>query len=74
VERNALRAEPARRANAWRWGSLWRRTHGDAEGRALLTKPPGGLPTDWLTLVSRPQSQKQLPAIRRFVQQGAPYG
>ena len=36
VERNALRAGLAERAEAWRWSSLWRRVHGGAEARALL--------------------------------------
>lgn len=32
VERNPLRAGLVRRAEDWRWCSLWRRTHGDDEG------------------------------------------
>ncbi|HUY34716.1 MAG TPA: hypothetical protein VMV69_18365 [Pirellulales bacterium] len=36
VERNALRANLARRAEEWRWGSLFRWLRGSAEDKALL--------------------------------------
>jgi hypothetical protein len=36
VERNPLRANLVRRASDWRWGSLWRRTHGTPKHQALL--------------------------------------
>jgi len=74
VERNALRAALVRRAENWRWCSLWRRVRGDAEDRAWLSDPMGGLPVDWVKLVNRAQSEKELGAIRRSVQRGVPYG
>ncbi len=42
VERNALRAKLVRRAEAWRWGSLYRWLHGSAEERALLVGVAAG--------------------------------
>ena len=36
AERNALRAKLVARAEAWRWGSLWRRVHAEA----AATAPP----------------------------------
>ena len=36
VERNALSAGLVRRAEDWRWSSLWARRHGSAELRAVL--------------------------------------
>ena len=36
VERNALRAQFARRAEHWRWSSLWRWTRGSAEDKRVL--------------------------------------
>jgi putative transposase len=74
VERNALRAGLVRRAQDWRWGSPWRRTHGDAEQRALLCDPPGGWPLDWLKLVNRPQTNAELEAVRQCVTRGRPMG
>ena len=40
VERNALRANLVAQADDWQWSSLWRRTHGDAEAKALLSPWP----------------------------------
>jgi putative transposase len=42
VERNALRANLVRRAEDWRWSSLWRRERGDAAQRAVLTEQSKG--------------------------------
>src|SRR5580698_7753927 len=40
VERNALRANLARRAEQWRWGSLYRWSRGSAEDKELLATWP----------------------------------
>jgi putative transposase len=37
VERNALRAKLVRRAEDWRWSSLWRRDQEDAKQTAWLS-------------------------------------
>ena len=74
VERNALRAGLVDRAEAWRWGSLWRRREGSAEQRSALCKPPINLPRNWMARVNRPQSEAELEAMRRCVQRGQPYG
>jgi len=47
VERNALRAGLVRRAESWRWGSLWRREKGDEEARALLGNWPMPRSATW---------------------------
>ncbi len=74
VERNALRANLAGRAQDWRWGSLWRRTCGNAEEKALLSDGPVDLPSEWLRLVNQPQSDEELAALRRSAARGRPYG
>lgn len=72
VERNALRAGLADTAEAWRWGSLWRRVH---NVRApLLTDWPLPKPRNWVKQVNQPQTDAELLAIRRSVQRGSPYG
>src|SRR5271166_2370041 len=48
VERNALRANLVERAEHWRWSSLWRRIHGDAQPRQFLAPWPFPLPKDWV--------------------------
>jgi putative transposase len=74
VERNPLRANLVRRADAWRWGSLGRMTHGDAESRAILARWPLPRPRDWAELVHEPQTEEELAAIRRSIQRGSPFG
>jgi putative transposase len=74
VERNPLRAKLVKRADAWRWGSLYRRLHGTAEERALLTDSPVPLGRNWLAQVHRPQTMAELLDIRQSVLRGRPYG
>ena len=74
VERNALRANLVRRADQWRWSSLWRRVHGDKESRQLLSAWPLPLPKNWLSLVQAPQTESELKAVRRSLQRGCPFG
>jgi putative transposase len=74
VERNALRAGLAARAEQWRWGSLWRRTAGDAEQRALLTDPSAGWPGDWIRWVNRPQTEEEERAVAECIARGRPFG
>jgi len=74
VERNALRAGLVARAEQWRWGSLWRRTQGDADQRALLSDPPSVCPTNWVKRVNRPQTQEEEQALAICIARGRPFG
>ncbi|HEX3657808.1 MAG TPA: transposase [Pirellulales bacterium] len=74
VQRNALRANLARRAEDWRWGSLWRETHGTAEQRAMLSAWPIPRPATWAKYVHQPQNSAELESLRRSLQRGQPYG
>jgi putative transposase len=74
VERNALRAKLARRAEDWRWCSLWRRERGDEEAKALLSDWPVATPKNWLQWVNEAQTAGELEALRRSVQRGLPFG
>ena len=74
VERNALRANLVKRAEDWRWSSLWRRAHGEPETLELLHRWPLPEPKDWLRLVNRPQTEAELKAVRECVRRGSPYG
>jgi putative transposase len=73
VERNALRANLVGRAEAWRWGSLWRR-QGRGAGPLTLHPWPVPLPGDWLERVNAPQSAGEVEAVRRAVVRGSPFG
>jgi putative transposase len=61
VEANARRAGLARRAEAWRWGSLWERAGGDRE---LLAPSLVPLPENWAELVNLDQSDAELAPLR----------
>jgi len=72
VERNAARAGLAERAEAWRWGSLWRRVQ--RTPAPLLTDWPLAMPRNWVKQVNAPQTELELSALRRCVQRNSPYG
>jgi putative transposase len=74
IERNALRAGLARRAENWRWGSLWCRQKGSPQERGLLSEWPLPRPSDWLAWVNEPQSAKELEALRQSIARGRPFG
>jgi putative transposase len=74
VERNAVRAELVLRAEEWRWSSAWRRCHGTAEERSILSSWPMEMPTDWLARVNQIDSEAELESLRASVQRGRPYG
>jgi putative transposase len=74
VERNALRAKLVERAEGWRWSSLWRREHGSAQERGLLSEWPVERPADWLTWVNQPQTETELAELRTSINKGRPFG
>ena len=73
VERNPVRAGLVKRAEQWRWSSLrW---------SAGLEAAPGWIdsswlehPAAWLAFVNRPESERELEAVRRSVVRGTPLG
>jgi putative transposase len=79
VERNALRAKLVDRAEAWRWGSLWRwvnrrRRLDDAPVLNDWPTASGGRPHRWIQQGNQAQTPEELEALRRSVQRGRPYG
>jgi REP-associated tyrosine transposase len=74
VERNALRADLVRRAEAWRWCSLWRRVSGGEKAQALLAPWPLPVPANWREHVQQAQSEEELKALRQALVRGRPYG
>ena len=74
VERNAVRAGLVRRAEAWRWCSLWARQQALRPEKWLLSPWPLPVPGDWVQEVNRAQTETELEALRRSVQRGQPFG
>jgi hypothetical protein len=71
---NALRAHLARRAENWRWSSLWQRQHPGGKVGAVLHAWPLPEPADWVELVNAPQTKAELEALRLAVNRGSPFG
>lgn len=69
VERNALRAKLVKRAEDWRWGSLWHRLHRSG----LICEGPSPLPANWADLVNSPQTQGEVDDLRAHVATSTPY-
>ena len=74
VERNALNAKLAQRAEDWRWSSLWRCQSGSDQERTLLSDWPIDRPRNWVSLVNRPQTQAEVDALQRAMKRGNPFG
>ena len=74
VEANALSGSLVRRAEDWRWGSLWRVQRGEEDQPPRLAAWPLPRPSDWLAYVNRPAEVSELDALRRSVRRGRPYG
>jgi putative transposase len=74
VERNALRAKLVRRAEQWRWCSLWRWLRDSAEDKSLLASWPVPRRPSWVDYVNAAQTEAELSALRRSVNRGSPFG
>lgn len=74
VERNAVRAKLADRAEGWQWSSLWRHAQTDPDFTSWLSDWPMERPKDWTTRVNRPHTTSELEALRISVQRGRPFG
>jgi putative transposase len=62
VEANALRAGLVKRAEDWRWGSLWERV---SHHRHVIDPTPVPLPQHWVQIVNLRSTQQELDEIRR---------
>jgi putative transposase len=74
VERNALRAGLVRRAEEWRWGTLWRRCQPADTMPTMLSPWSEEFPSTWVKEVNQPQTEAELAAVRQSVQRGQPFG
>lgn len=74
VEANAQRAGLARRAEKWRWGSLWCRQNRKATLHEWLSPWPVDRPRSWLDEVNRTLDKESLKAMRQSVARGLPLG
>jgi putative transposase len=74
VERNALTANFVRRAEDWKWSSLYRWHAGTAKQQQVLSKWPISRKRGWTQHVNTPTSEKEQIALQRSIQRGSPFG
>lgn len=74
VERNALRANLVKRAEQWRWSSLYRWKQGTGKEKAILAAWPVPRRPSWVEHVNAPQTEAELAALRHCVTRGCPFG
>jgi putative transposase len=74
VERNPLRAGLVRRAEQWRYGSLWRWLQRPEPEPKLLSPWPIPRTPNWIERVHQPLSERELAALRTSVGRGRPFG
>lgn len=74
AERNPLRAKLVKRAENWKWSSLYRREKGSDEQKKLLSLWPIDMPKNYLDLVNAPQGEEELDALRQCLKKSKPFG
>lgn len=74
VERNAMRAGLVKRAQDWRWSSLWRREFGTVKQKEMLDQWPIAIPNDLLEYINRPDPKNSLESIRDSIKKSRPLG
>lgn len=74
IERNALKANLVRRAEQWRWSSVWRRQYGTHHQKEFLSPMPTDLPHDYLLWLNEPMTQAEEDSLRKSFTKSIPYG
>ena len=75
VEQNPLRAGLVRRAEEWRWSSLFGSVTGTTKRPdVVLSEWPVPKPTDWVSFVNDALTMTELEELRLSAQRGRPFG
>ena len=74
VERNALRAGLAPRAEDWLWGSLAGSHSSYADAEPRLSRWPIDRPPDWIPRVNISMTPAEEEAVQRSIRRGQPNG
>lgn len=74
VERNAKKANLVRRAENWKWSSVWIREHGTPEQKKILSEWPVSIPKNYLHILNDPQTDDEEKALERATDKGTPFG
>jgi putative transposase len=74
VERNPLTAGLVRRAEDWRFSSLWSRQHPSEEHASVLSPWPEPIPSGWVERVNAPLTGKELARMELSLKRSRPFG
>ncbi len=74
VERNAMRAGLVKKAQDWKWSSLWRREFGTLKQKEMIDPWPIAIPGDLLEYINRADSKNSLELIRESIKKSRPLG
>ena len=74
TERQALSAGLVKRAEQWRWSSLWTRLHGSPQMKSILAPWPVDRPRNWTSQVNAAVTQRELERIELSMKRQRPYG
>lgn len=74
VERNAKKANLVKKAENWKWSSGWRREHGTAQQKQLISTWPVSVPRDYLPWLNEPQTEDEEKTIEQSIAKGNPFG
>jgi putative transposase len=75
VERNALRAKLSKRAEDWRWSSLYHHLRDELPAWLLpLNEWPLDRRSDWLSWVNRPQGSADEQILAECIRRSRPFG
>ncbi|MDO8469714.1 MAG: transposase [bacterium] len=74
VEANAKRAGLVRRAEDWKWSSLYARTQGSEARRRILSAWPVAEPENYRVWVNQCESEEETERIRDAIKRSRPYG
>ncbi len=74
VERNAKKANLVRKAELWKWSSVWRRYSGATSQQKLLSPWLVPEPRQYLKFLNTPQTKSEEDAIEISIKKNIPFG
>lgn len=74
VEQNAKKANLVKKAENWKWSSLWRRENGSIKQKKILSDWPLSIPKDYLSWINEDQTKQEKEVIEKSIIKGNPYG
>lgn len=74
VERNAKRANLVKKAEQWRWSSVWRREYGTSKHLKILSSWPTQVPKNYVQILNAPLTTAEEEVLERAEEKSIPYG